>query len=129
MKHPYFFLTASLGASFVSALGPQPVVDTTPAVIGGNGNDKNLTPAQATKLNRYNAKFMCYKYHDNSEASVTEQCKEVCVPNPNPKQLSASTCWYDSDWFDAGSSKFVKPGTKEKDIPGKHIVQLFDTQS
>ncbi|KAH4663962.1 hypothetical protein HBH70_213330 [Parastagonospora nodorum] len=85
-------LVATTAISVLAQEGPLPVSDD--------------VKAPTKKLREYLTKSTCYARGDGSEPDMIEQCKGICFPNPDPKTLSASSCWLSGSlWLDGSSAK------------------------
>ena len=103
-KNSSIVLVVITAISVLAQEGPLPV------------SDEMKAPTK--RLREYLAKSTCYARGDGSEPDMIEQCKEVCFPKPDPKTLSASTCWLSgSPWLDGSSAKPLED--QHNNIPSK----------
>jgi hypothetical protein len=108
-------LTVSAGAENCDTYNVQPY-------------DGETTQDQASlkRLANYWSKNTCFKYSDQSEPNMEDQCKDICFPKPSADDGKAITLSQTCDfgggpWIDANSGKPLLCG-KDKDYPCTLLV-------
>jgi hypothetical protein len=81
--------------------------------------------ALTSRLVDYWSQSKCFMHSDDSEPSIKQQCKDVCLPGGDDGKggavLSSSTCNFgNSPWFDGSTGKPLLCGT-DKNFAGKLI--------